>query len=92
MHIELGSADITVIVVYILAMAAVGVWCRRKAAQGMTSYFLGGRSIPWWALSLSGSVSTFDITGTMWIVSLFFLIGVKSIWVHWVWKHKSSKR
>jgi len=34
---------------------------------------------------MSGSVSTFDITGTMWIVSLLFTLGLKSMWVHWMW-------
>lgn len=82
---QLSPSDIAVIAVYFLAMAGLGLWCRRRAARGMASYFLGGREIPWWALSISGSVSTFDITGTMWIVSLFFLLGVRSIWVHWVW-------
>jgi len=82
---QLDSLDVTVIAIYIAAMAVVGLWCRRKAARGISSYFLGGREIPWWALSLSGSVSTFDITGTMWIVSLFLLMGIKSLWVHWVW-------
>lgn len=82
---KLAGLDIGIIVVYIIAMAVLGLWCRKKAAQGLDSYFLGGHKIPWWALSLSGSVSTFDITGTMWIVSLFFLMGIKSIWIHWMW-------
>jgi Na+/proline symporter len=82
---RLGTADVLIICGYLAAMAALGLWCRRRAARGMTSYFLGGRELPWWALSLSGSVSTFDITGTMWIVSLFFVLGIRSLWVHWMW-------
>ncbi len=82
---RLTHADIAVIACYLIAMAVLGVWCRRRASRGLSSYFLGGHEIPWWALALSGSVSTFDITGTMWIVSLFFLLGVKSLWVHWFW-------
>jgi Na+/proline symporter len=39
----------------------------------------------WLALAMSGSVSTFDITGTMWIVSLLFIMGMKSLWIHWMW-------
>ena len=34
---------------------------------------------------MSGSSSYFDITGTMWIVSLFVMIGLKGMWVQWVW-------
>lgn len=58
---------------------------KRKAARGMSSYFLGGRQLPWWALAMSGSSSYFDITGTMWIVSTFIALGLKGMWVHWLW-------
>ncbi|MDX1813150.1 MAG: hypothetical protein R3240_14440, partial [Gammaproteobacteria bacterium] len=30
-------------------------------------------------------MSTFDITGTMWIVSILFVLGMKSMWHHWMW-------
>ena len=44
--------DTLVLVVYIALTAAVGAWMGRK--QGSTEdYFLGGRSIPWWAVGLS---------------------------------------
>ena len=34
---------------------------------------------------MSGSSSYFDITGTMWIVSTFIVLGLKGMWVHWLW-------
>ena len=34
---------------------------------------------------MSGWSSYFDITGTMWIVSLFVMIGLKGMWVQWIW-------
>jgi len=34
---------------------------------------------------MSGSSSYFDITGTMWIVSLFVMMGLKGMWVQWIW-------
>ncbi len=82
---QLRTLDLIIIIAYLAAMSALGLWCRKKAARGIASYFLGSRELPWWALSLSGSVSTFDITGTMWIVSLFYLMGLRSMWVHWMW-------
>jgi Na+/proline symporter len=39
----------------------------------------------WLAMAMSGSVSTFDITGTMWIVTIIYLFGMKSMWNHWMW-------
>jgi Na+/proline symporter len=64
---------------------SIGFAMKRRAAKGMSSYFLGGRQLPWWALAMSGSSSYFDITGTMWIVSTFIALGLKGMWVHWLW-------
>jgi Na+/proline symporter len=63
----------------------LGFWYRKRASRDLESYFLGGKRMHWLALAMSGSVSTFDITGTMWIVSLLFILGMKSMWIHWMW-------
>lgn len=82
---KLSLLDQIIVVVYLLTIMAIGFAMKRRAARGMTAYFLGGRQLPWWALAMSGSSSYFDITGTMWIVSLFILLGLKGMWVHWLW-------
>ncbi len=33
----------------------------------------------------------FDITGTMWIVSTFIVLGMKGMWVHWLWGFPSPR-
>ena len=66
-------------------MLALGWGFRRRAADNLGNYFLGGKRLHWIALSMSGSVSNFDITGTMWIVGLITLFGMKSMWNHWLW-------
>ena len=81
----IGALDLSIIVVYLLIMLVIGLFAQRRASRGIDSYFLGNKEMPWWMLALSGGVSNFDITGTMWIVSLIYLIGVKSMWVHWMW-------
>ena len=78
-------ADILIIIIYFVTVLGLGFWYRRKASKNLTSYFLGGRSMHWLPLAMSGSVATFDITGTMWIVSMLFLFGMKSMWIHWMW-------
>ncbi|MBI4325451.1 MAG: sodium:solute symporter, partial [Chloroflexi bacterium] len=82
---KLSTLDQIIVVVYLAVIMAIGFAMKRRAARGMSAYFLGGRQLPWWALAMSGSSSYFDITGTMWIVSLFILLGLKSMWVHWLW-------
>lgn len=46
---------------------------------------LGGKSLPWYKLGLSDASDMFDISGTMWMVSLCFTYGMKSIWIPWLW-------
>lgn len=82
---KLAVVDQVIVVMYLATIMAIGFAMKRRAAQGMSAYFLGGRQLPWWALAMSGSSSYFDITGTMWIVSMFILLGLKGMWIHWLW-------
>jgi SSS family solute:Na+ symporter len=82
---QLSAIDQLIVVLYLATIMAIGFAMKRKAAKGMSSYFLGGRQLPWWALAMSGSSSYFDITGTMWIVSTFIALGLKGMWVHMLW-------
>jgi len=82
---NLTTADQVIVVLYLAVIMSIGFAMKRRAAKGMSSYFLGGRQLPWWALAMSGSSSYFDITGTMWIVSTFIALGLKGMWVHWLW-------
>lgn len=77
--------DTGIILLYFVVVIGLGFWYRRRAAKSLDSYFLGGRTLHWLPLAMSGSVSNFDITGTMWIVSILFVLGMKSMWHHWMW-------
>ncbi len=81
----MNSIDIAVVAVYFITVIAIGAAYRKRAASDLDSYFLGGKRIHWLALAMSGSVSNFDITGTMWIVSMLYLMGMRSMWIHWMW-------
>jgi SSS family solute:Na+ symporter len=83
--VRLSTIDIVIIIVYLAFVITLGMWMKRRAAKNIGSYFLGDRQLPWWALAMSGSSSYFDITGTMWIVSLFVTMGLKGMWVQWIW-------
>ncbi len=85
MDTVLWLVDPAVVVLYFVSVIGVGFWYRRRASRSLDSYFLGGKSMHWLALSMSGAVSNFDITGTMWIVTLICLFGFKSMWNHWMW-------
>jgi Na+/proline symporter len=83
--LSLSPLDLGIVVVYMAVVITLGVVMKRRAERSLGSYFLGERELPWWALAMSGSSSYFDITGTMWIVGLFFTIGLRGMWVQWIW-------
>ncbi len=81
----MSSVDYAIIFVYFAIVIGLGFWYQKRAAKDLGAYFLGGKSMHWLALAMSGSVSNFDITGTMWIISILFVLGMKSMWHHWMW-------
>ena len=82
---NLHFLDIAIILTYLALMVLLGFWFRKKAKQNKESYLLGGKSLPWYMLGMSDASDMFDISGTMWMVSLCFVYGMKSIWIPWLW-------
>ena len=77
--------DITILVLYLIAVVSIGIYLSTRASQNLDTYFLAGRSVPWYILGVSNSSSMFDITGTMWLVLMFLVYGVKGAWIPWIW-------
>lgn len=77
--------DLLIIVAYLVLMIVVGVWVTRKASHSAETYFLAGKSLPWWIIGVAHGSSGIDITGTMWFVTMLFVYGVKATWLLWVW-------
>ncbi len=81
----LSVIDLAIIGVYLASTVFIGLLLKNKAAKNLDSYFLGGKKLPWYMLSLSNASGMFDISGTMWLVTLLFVYGMKSIWIPWLW-------
>jgi solute:Na+ symporter, SSS family len=82
---NLQAIDFAIIVAYVAATLVIGFWIAKRASRSMQNYFLGGNKIPWYALGVSNASGMFDISGTMWLVYLLFIYGMKSIWIPWLW-------
>ncbi|MBN2423492.1 MAG: Na+:solute symporter [Calditrichaceae bacterium] len=82
---EIHSIDLGIIILYILATIFIGFYISKRASKNLDSYFLGDKSMPWYVLGISNASGMFDITGTMWLVYLCFVYGMKSAWIPWVW-------
>ena len=81
----LHAIDIAIILVYLLTSVLVGYWVSHRASRDTRAYFLGGNTLPWYLLGVSNASGMFDIAGTMWLVYLLFIYGLKSIWIPWLW-------
>lgn len=73
-----GGLDLVVLVAYIVGVTAWGAWLGRGQTGG-TDYFLGGRSLPWFAVMLSivatetSTLTFLSIPGVAYLGSLTFL-------------------
>lgn len=82
---KLSILDVSIVVCYLISIILIGWFLRKKARQSKENYLLGGKTIPWYMLGLSNASDMFDISGTMWLVALCMVYGLKSIWIPWLW-------
>ena len=82
---KLSTIDIAIIIAYLLATVVIGLVLKRQAERSKKDYLLGGNNLPWYMLGLSNASGMFDISGTMWLVTLLFVYGLKSAWIPWLW-------
>ena len=82
---KLRLIDIAIILVYLISMIILGWTLRKKASENKENYLMGGKQLPWYLLGMSDASDMFDISGTMWMVALCFVYGLKSIWIPWLW-------
>jgi solute:Na+ symporter, SSS family len=81
----LATIDIAIILIYLAGVLFIGFYISKKASKNLQSYFLGGNKLKWYYLGLSNASGMFDISGTMWTVSILFVYGLKSAWIPWLW-------
>ena len=77
--------DTVIILTYLVSVIIIGFFLSRRASQNMDSYFLGGKTVPWYILGISNTSGMFDISGTMWLVYMLFVYGLKGVWMPWMW-------
>ena len=82
---KLTILDIAIILLYLLATIVIGIVLKKQAERSKNDYLLGGNRLPWYLLGLSNASGMFDISGTMWLVTLLFVYGLKSAWIPWLW-------
>ncbi|MEO0413389.1 MAG: sodium:solute symporter family protein [Verrucomicrobiota bacterium] len=74
--------DYLIIGAYLVFAIGVGLFFRNKAAQDSESFFLGGRSMPWWAICISMIATSFAADTPIWVTEVTRKDGLERIW--WV--------
>ncbi len=82
---KLQFLDFVMIGLYLGFTVFIGIFMKKRAEKDKSSYLLGGNKLPWYLLGLSNASGMFDISGTMWLVTIGFVYGLKSIWLPWIW-------
>lgn len=85
MPFALHPIDLAVVVAYLVLSIGLGFWVAKKSSGSLSNYFLAGNNLPWYTLGLSNASGMFDVAGTMWMVGLMVVYGVKSLYIPWLW-------
>jgi Na+/proline symporter len=78
---SLTILDYILLGLYLLSLVGLGLFLRKRASNSIEDYFLAGKSLPWWAIGISGMGWSLDMTGTMLITSLLYLFGPRGLFL-----------
>ena len=79
------SIDWIIFIAYLVAVFAVGIWVSKKSSEGIDSYFVADRSLPWWWIGISIIATTFAADTPLAITGITAKTGVAGNWLWWSW-------
>jgi solute:Na+ symporter, SSS family len=78
------NVDWLIVICYAVVAILIGSYFTRRAGAGIESYFVGGRSLPWWVIGFS-SVASYSSAGTASAITmLVFTNGLLGNWWWWI--------
>ena len=81
---NLAPVDIAVVAGYGVLIFGVGLWFARRGGESVASYFVSGRSLPWWLAGASMVATSFAADTPLWITGLMRTHGgVSANWYWW---------
>ncbi|HEX6812934.1 MAG TPA: sodium:solute symporter family protein [Planctomycetota bacterium] len=82
---ELHALDWTIIVGYFALSLGIGLWYKSRADESVASYFVSGRSLPWWIAGTSMVATTFAADTPLWVTGKVAEHGLAGNWLWWAW-------
>ncbi|MCE2452994.1 MAG: sodium transporter, partial [Nitrospinae bacterium] len=81
----LSTLDWSLILAYIAFALVVGVLTSRSASRSLASYFVAGRSLPWWWIGTSMVATTFASDTPLVVAGIVAKRGISGNWFWWAW-------
>ncbi len=81
----LSTLDWSLILAYIAFALIVGVLTSRAASKSLASYFVAGRSLPWWWIGTSMVATTFASDTPLVVAGIVAKRGISGNWFWWAW-------
>jgi len=75
--------DWGVVLVYLIATMALGLYVARRGAGNLAEFFVGGRAIPWWLAATSMAATTFNVDTPLYVAGLVARRGIAGNWEWW---------
>lgn len=75
--------DWLIVLAYLVATMALGIYLSRKASGSLVDFFVSGRSLPWWLAGTSMAATTFSIDTPLYIAGVVGNRGIAGNWEWW---------
>ncbi len=74
------SPTLSVLVVYLVVLAALAIWSRRET-HSLSGYFLAGKKLPYWVVAFSANATGESGWLLLGLTGMGYLIGAQAYWV-----------
>jgi Na+/proline symporter len=82
--VSLAPVDWAIVLGYCALALAIGAFFARRGGESVTSYFVSGRSLPWWLAGTSMVATSFAADTPLWITGIMRRGGgVSANWYWW---------
>ena len=85
MNTSLHWLDWSILILFMAAMLAVGLYFTKRAGKNIESFFISGRALPWYIAGASMLATDFAADTPLWITSLIRGRGIYYVWQYWIY-------
>lgn len=83
MDFVLSTLDYVIIVVFVIVTVGIGLGFSKQAGKDMSSFFVGGRNLPWYIAGTSMVATTFAADTPLAVTELVAQGGIAGNWLWW---------